>query len=190
MRESAQAAMSYLKSHTKPLALDVAAMSKTDVHIHVPAGAVPKDGPSAGVAITAALLSLFRKQPILTELAMTGEVTLTGRVLPVGGVRDKVLAARRAGIKTILLPRHNEKDLVELPTDVKADLTFRLIDTLDDVVPRLFESREVKSHPKPDPVKPKAPKLSAEKAPTLAPPANPKSDASTSIKPTRRPRTV
>ncbi|MBV8488521.1 MAG: endopeptidase La, partial [Planctomycetaceae bacterium] len=142
MRESAQAAMSYLKSHAKPLMLDTAAMSKTDVHIHVPAGAVPKDGPSAGVAIAAALLSLFRKQAILTELAMTGEVTLTGRVLPVGGVRDKVLAARRAGIKTILLPRHNEKDLVELPPEVKADLTFRLIDTLDDVVPRLFESRE------------------------------------------------
>ena len=190
MRESAQAAMSYLKSHTKLLSLDIAAMSKTDVHIHVPAGAVPKDGPSAGVAIAAALLSLFRKQPILTELAMTGEVTLTGRVLPVGGVRDKVLAARRAGIKTILLPRHNEKDLVELPPEVRADLTFRLIDTLDDVVPRLFEAREAKPHPKPDPVKPKATKLSAEKAPTLAPPASPKSDASTSIKPTRRPRTV
>ncbi|MBV8487234.1 MAG: hypothetical protein JO161_03035, partial [Planctomycetaceae bacterium] len=189
MRESAQAAMSYLKSHTRPLALDTAAMSKTDVHIHVPAGAVPKDGPSAGVAIAAALLSLFRKQPILTELAMTGEVTLTGRVLPVGGVRDKVLAARRAGIKTILLPRHNEKDLVELPPDVKADLTFRLIDTLDDVLPRLFEPREVKPRPKPDPVKPKAPKLSAEKALTLAQPASPKSDASTSTKPTRRPRT-
>jgi ATP-dependent Lon protease len=190
MRESAQAAMSYLRSHTKPLALDAAAISKTDVHIHVPAGAVPKDGPSAGVAIAAALLSLFRKQPILTELAMTGEVTLTGRVLPVGGVRDKVLAARRAGIKTIFLPRHNEKDLVELPPEVRADLTFRLVDTLDDVVPRLFESREVKSQPKPGPVKPKTPKLSAEKAPTLAPPANPKPDASTSTKTTRRPRTV
>ena len=90
----------------------------------MPAGAVPKDGPSAGVAIAAALISLFRHKPIHQDLAMTGEVTLTGRVLPVGGVREKILAARRAGIKTVLIPRHNEKDLVELPAEVKADLTF------------------------------------------------------------------
>ncbi len=91
----------------------------------MPAGAVPKDGPSAGVAIAAALISLFRDQPIRGVLAMTGEVTLTGRILPVGGVREKILAARRAGIKTVLLPRHNEKDLVEIPAEVKADLTLR-----------------------------------------------------------------
>ena len=102
---------------------------------------MPKDGPSAGVAIAAALISLFRDLPIRTALAMTGEVTLTGRVLPVGGVRDKILAARRAGIQTVLIPRHNEKDLVELPAEVKADLTFGLVDSLDDVVPRLFETR-------------------------------------------------
>src|SRR5262245_7871328 len=112
MRESAHAAMSYLRSHAKTLRIDASKFARTDVHVHVPAGAVPKDGPSAGVAIAAALISLFRRQAIHQNLAMTGEVTLTGRILPVGGVREKVLAARRAGIKTILLPRHNEKDLV------------------------------------------------------------------------------
>jgi ATP-dependent Lon protease len=139
MRESAQAALSYLRSHSKELNLDITRFHKTDLHIHVPAGAVPKDGPSAGVAIAAALISLFRGQAIQLDLAMTGEVTLTGRVLPVGGVREKILAARRAGIKSVLIPRHNEKDLVELPAEVKADLSFQLVDTLDDVVPRLFE---------------------------------------------------
>ncbi len=116
-------------------------MSKTDVHIHVPAGAVPKDGPSAGVAIAAALMSLFRREPIRPDLAMTGEVTLTGRVLPVGGVREKILAARRAGIRTVLIPHHNEKDLVELPREVKTDVTFHVVETLDDVVPHLFGGR-------------------------------------------------
>ena len=141
MRESAQAAVSYLRSHAKLLGLDISRFAKTDLHIHVPGGAVPKDGPSAGVAIAAALISLFRGQPIQANLAMTGEVTLTGRVLPVGGVREKILAARRAGIETVLLPRHNEKDLVDIPAEVKADLTLRFVDTLDDVVPRLFEAR-------------------------------------------------
>ena len=138
MRESAQAALSYLRSHAKALDLDASRFGKTDLHIHVPAGAVPKDGPSAGVAITSALISFFRNMPIVPNLAMTGEVTLTGRVLPVGGVREKILAARRAGIKIVLLPRHNEKDLVDIPAEVKADLTLRLVDTLSDVVPYLF----------------------------------------------------
>ncbi|MFO0951797.1 MAG: endopeptidase La [Isosphaeraceae bacterium] len=138
MKESAQAAMSYLRSHAQELELDQDLFTKTDVHIHVPGGAVPKDGPSAGVAISSALISLFRKKSVRPDLAMTGEVTLTGRVLPVGGVREKVLAARRAGIKTILIPRHNEKDLVDLPPEVKSDLDFHVVDTLDDVVPHLF----------------------------------------------------
>ena len=189
MRESAQAAMSYLKSHAKLLTLDASRFNKTDVHIHVPAGAVPKDGPSAGVAIAAALISLFRDEPIQTELAMTGEVTLTGRVLPVGGVREKILAARRAGIRTLLIPRHNEKDLVELPPEVKADLTFRLVDTLDDVVPRLFEVRSVKSKRKPDPIKSKAPALTTVKAPKISPQTTPKTELPATKLP-RRPRTV
>jgi ATP-dependent Lon protease len=138
MRESAQAALSYLRSHAKRLGIDASRFAKADLHIHVPAGAVPKDGPSAGVAIAAALMSLFRDAPIRPAVAMTGEVTLTGRVLPVGGIREKALAARRAGISTLLIPRHNEKDLVEMPAEVKADTTFHLIDTLDDIVPHLF----------------------------------------------------
>ena len=108
------------------------------MHIHVPAGAVPKDGPSAGVAIASALISLFRDEPIRRDLAMTGELTLTGRVLPVGGVKEKVLGARRAGIKTVLLPRYNEKDLTDLPEEVREDLTFRSVESLDDVVAALF----------------------------------------------------
>jgi ATP-dependent Lon protease len=149
MRESAQAALSYLRSPAKGLGIDTAQFTKTDLHIHVPAGAVPKDGPSAGVAIAAALMSLFRRKAIHQNLAMTGEVTLTGRVLPVGGIREKILAARRAGIKTVLIPRHNEKDLVELPADVKEDTTFQLVDTLDEVVPLLFptDSRSRKAKP-------------------------------------------
>lgn len=138
MRESAQAAMSFLRSHAQALNLDASRIAETDVHIHVPAGAVPKDGPSAGVAISAALMSLFRDEPIQQSLAMTGEVTLTGRILPVGGVREKVLAARRAGIRTVLLPRRNEKDLMELPEEVKNDVTFHIVDTLEDVIPHLF----------------------------------------------------
>jgi ATP-dependent Lon protease len=187
MRESAQAAMSYLKSHATILALDSSRFNKTDVHIHVPAGAVPKDGPSAGVAIAAALLSLFRGDPIQTGLAMTGEVTLTGRVLPVGGVRDKVLAARRAGIKTVLIPRHNEKDLVEIPSEVKADIAFGLVDTLDDVVSRLFEPRGSKPQHKPDPVKPKTPPLKAAKLPKIEPRTNPEREIPRAKVPRRPP---
>ena len=141
MRESAQAAMTYLRSRATSLGLDAAKIAKTDVHVHVPAGAVPKDGPSAGVAISAALISLFRREAIHQNLAMTGEVTLTGRVLPVGGVREKILAARRAGITKVLIPHHNEKDLIELPAEVKADVSFHSVKTLDDVVPHLFPAK-------------------------------------------------
>jgi ATP-dependent Lon protease len=167
MRESAQAALSYLRSHAKTLELDASRFSKTDLHIHVPAGAVPKDGPSAGVAITSALISYFRNTPIVPNLAMTGEVTLTGRVLPVGGVREKILAARRAGIKIVLLPRHNEKDLVDIPAEVKADLTLRLVDTLSDVVPYLFEGRSssAKTSAQRTPLEKPVPALSRAKLP-------------------------
>ncbi|MGC8643845.1 MAG: S16 family serine protease, partial [Isosphaeraceae bacterium] len=189
MRESAQAAMSYLKSHAKLLALDSSRFNETDVHIHVPAGAVPKDGPSAGVAIAAALISLFRDLPIRTALAMTGEVTLTGRILPVGGVREKILAARRAGIRIVLLPRHNEKDLVELPAEVRADLTFGLMDTLDDVVPRLFDTRGTKPRHKPDPLKPKTPPPGSGKTSKLKHETGRKTDVP-HAKPPRRPPAV
>ncbi len=160
MRESAQAALTFLRSHAKPMGLDSSRISKTDLHIHVPAGAVPKDGPSAGVAISAALMSLFRNKAIHQDLAMTGEVTLTGRVLPVGGVREKVLAARRAGITKILLPRHNEKDLIELPAEVRSDVSFYPIDTLDDVVEHLFPTvRPKASAAKPSPARKSPPQI-------------------------------
>ena len=174
MRESAQAAMTYLRSHAQALGLDAAKIAKTDVHVHVPAGAVPKDGPSAGVAIASALISLFRGEAINQDLAMTGELTLTGRVLPVGGVREKVLAARRAGIKTILIPHHNEKDLIELPAEVKADVTFYSVKTLDDVIPHLFPAAKgLKTTPGRPSIAPK-------------PLAIPRADG----KPARRPGTV
>jgi len=185
MRESAQAALSFLRSHAQSLGLDAARITKTDVHIHVPAGAVPKDGPSAGVAISAALISLFSDRAIHQELAMTGEVTLTGRILPVGGVREKVLAARRAGITTVLIPRHNEKDLIELPAEVKADVTFHAVDTLEDVVKLLFPSNAAKpTTAKPQPGRPRPNKEVARKTALPGPtPASP-------TKPTRRPRSA
>jgi len=181
MRESAQAAMSYLRSHAESLGIEGSWFEKTDIHIHVPAGAVPKDGPSAGVAISAALISLSRRTPIVTDLAMTGEVTLTGRVLPVGGVRDKILAARRAGITTVLIPRHNEKDLIELPAEVKADLTFHTVDTLDDVVTHLF------TPPKPR-ARPKAPKAASSTRTRSQPRTVPDQPASPPPRAGRRPR--
>jgi ATP-dependent Lon protease len=185
MRESAQAALSYLRSHAQAMGLDASKIVKTDLHIHVPAGAVPKDGPSAGVAISAALMSLFRRRAIHQNLAMTGEVTLTGRVLPVGGVREKVLAARRAGITKILIPRHNEKDLVELPPEVKADVTFHSIDTLDDVVEHLFPTTKPRaSAPKPSPAR-KGP-ATRRLDPPLKPPLPGREKPATPGKPARR----
>ncbi|HEY2156779.1 MAG TPA: endopeptidase La [Isosphaeraceae bacterium] len=176
MRESAQAALTYLRSHAKLMGLESSRIGKTDLHIHVPAGAVPKDGPSAGVAISAALMSLFRNRAIHQDLAMTGEVTLTGRVLPVGGVREKVLAARRAGITKILLPRHNEKDLIELPAEVRSDVSFYPIDTLDDVVEHLFPTARPKaSAAKPSPARKSPPKIEPPRKRAL-PAARPKPD--------------
>jgi ATP-dependent Lon protease len=136
------------------------------------------------VAISAALMSLFRRTAIHQNLAMTGEVTLTGRILPVGGIREKILAARRAGIRTVLIPRHNEKDLIELPDDVKEDSTFQLVDTLDDVVPLLFPTK-AHSSKKGKPARPH-PKL-IEK-PRILPPLAPPPPAEPPIKPARRPR--
>ena len=176
MRESAQAAMTYLRSQAASLGLDAAKIAKTDVHVHVPAGAVPKDGPSAGVAISAALISLFRREAIHQNLAMTGEVTLTGRVLPVGGVREKILAARRAGIKKVLIPLHNEKDLIELPAEVKADVTFHTVKTLDEVIPHLFPAKvKDKGDDKPNPMGKSTPRAAAIEPKAITPAqANPK----------------
>jgi ATP-dependent Lon protease len=105
-----------------------------DIHIHVPAGAIPKDGPSAGVTMLTALVSLLKNKAIKKDLAMTGEITLRGQVLPVGGIKEKMLAAHRAGIKTILMPKDNEKDLEDLPEKVRSDMTFHFVDKMMDVI--------------------------------------------------------
>ena len=108
--------------------------AKTDVHIHVPAGAIPKDGPSAGVTIATALASVFTNSPVRTDIAMTGEVTLRGRVMPIGGLKEKTLAARRAGIKTVIIPKENDKDLEDLPQYLRKDMHFIFATTVDDVL--------------------------------------------------------
>jgi ATP-dependent Lon protease len=143
MRESAQAALSWVRSHARDLGLDADWFEGKDVHIHVPAGAVPKDGPSAGVAMSIALASLALGRPVSEDVAMTGEITLTGQVLPVGGVRDKVLAAQRAGLTTVVLPKENEGDLDDLPRDVRKSMTFVLADSIDEVIAAAFPDAKV-----------------------------------------------
>jgi ATP-dependent Lon protease len=134
MRESAIAALSYVRSRAATLGLDPGFFNRSDLHLHVPAGAIPKDGPSAGVTMATSLASLLSGRPCRPETAMTGEITLRGKVLPVGGIKEKVLAARRAGIRTIILPAENEKDLADVPENARADLTFRFAKTVDDVL--------------------------------------------------------
>lgn len=138
MKESAKAALSYVKSHAKQLGLDSKVINRSDIHIHVPEGAVPKDGPSAGLAITTAIISAFSGKPFRKELAMTGEVTLRGRALEIGGVKEKVIAAHRAGVKEVILPKDNEKSLVEVPKNVQKDLKFHFVEGMDDVVKIVF----------------------------------------------------
>ena len=116
--------------------------NKYDFHIHIPAGAIPKDGPSAGVTMAMALISLLKNKPILSHVAMTGEITLRGRVLPVGGIKEKVLAAKRVGITTILLPMRNEKDLVEVPENAKKDINFVFVEKVNEMLPVVFGTKE------------------------------------------------
>jgi len=123
-----------VRSRANDLALDPGFYASSDIHLHVPAGAIPKDGPSAGTAMTTALTSLMTGVPVREDVAMTGEITLRGQVLPVGGIKDKALAARRSGITTFVLPRRNEVDLDDLPQELKDDMTFVLADTMDDVL--------------------------------------------------------
>jgi ATP-dependent Lon protease len=134
MRESAQAALSFVRSRARDLNVDPAFYESSDLHLHVPAGAIPKDGPSAGTGMTTALVSLLVGIPVNDDVAMTGEITLRGQVLPVGGIKEKALAARRAGIKTFVLPRRNDVDLDDLPRELREEMTFILADTMDDVL--------------------------------------------------------
>jgi len=134
MKESATAAMTYVRSHTDILGLDENFNEKTDIHVHVPAGAIPKDGPSAGVGMFTSIVSLLTGQSVEDRVAMTGEITLRGNVLPIGGVKEKVTAAHRSGIKTIILPDHNRKDLEDIPEHIKKDLNFHFAKEMMDVV--------------------------------------------------------
>jgi ATP-dependent Lon protease len=134
MKESAHAALTYVRSRAEKLGIQPDTFAKTDVHIHVPAGAIPKDGPSAGVTMATALASVFTNTPVRKDIAMTGEVTLRGRVMPIGGLKEKTLAARRAGIKTVILPKENEKDLEDLPKYLRKDMHFIFATTVDDVL--------------------------------------------------------
>jgi len=134
MQESAQAAMSYVRSRAERFGIDKKFNETLDVHIHVPEGAIPKDGPSAGITMTTALISSLAKIPVRRDLAMTGEITLRGRVLPIGGLKEKAMAAHRGGIRTILIPSDNKKDIREIPKKVREELTIIPVEHMDDVL--------------------------------------------------------
>ncbi|ODS30645.1 MAG: ATP-dependent protease La [Candidatus Scalindua rubra] len=141
MKESAQAAMSYVRAKAKALDISLKDFSKYDYHIHVPAGAIPKDGPSAGVTMAISLISLFKGESTKSHVAMTGEITLRGRVLPVGGIKEKVLAAKRAGITTVILPKRNEKDFVDVPEKAKEKMSFKFVEKADEMLPIVFGAK-------------------------------------------------
>jgi ATP-dependent Lon protease len=138
MQESARAARSYLWSHAESMGLDISRFKRNGLHIHVPSGAIPKDGPSAGITMATALASAYAGKVVRSDTAMTGEISLSGLVLPVGGIKEKVLAAHRAGIRRIILPKANEKDLKEVPAEVREDLQFILVQRIEEVLPAAF----------------------------------------------------
>jgi ATP-dependent Lon protease len=140
MKESAQAALSYVRSHATQLGIASDFLERTDLHLHVPAGAVPKDGPSAGNAILSAMVSLLTGKRVRGDVAMTGEITLRGNVLPVGGIKEKLLAAHRAGIRRVILPDRNAKDLVELPDEVRKSMEIVLVKKVDETLAAALES--------------------------------------------------
>jgi ATP-dependent Lon protease len=134
MKESATAALSYIRTHAGEFKIEDEFFDRHDIHIHVPAGAIPKDGPSAGVTMLTALVSLLIDRPVRRDLAMTGEITLRGQVMPVGGIKEKVLAAHRAGIKVLVLPEWNEKDLADIPKKVLKTIEFHFVDKMREVL--------------------------------------------------------
>jgi len=140
MKESAQAAFSIVKANAKKLKIDPDRFRKFDYHIHVPAGAIPKDGPSAGAAMFTSLVSLLLGKPTRPDVAMTGEITLRGLVLPIGGLKEKILAAKQAGIKTVILPARNKKDLPEVPKEAKRDLQFKFVKNTNEVLKNTLQS--------------------------------------------------
>jgi ATP-dependent Lon protease len=149
MKESAQAALSYIRSRADRLGLPPDFFENCDLHLHVPAGAIPKDGPSAGITMATSLASLLTGRPVRSHLAMTGEITLRGKVMPIGGVKEKVLAARRAGVTTVILPKRNEQDLEDVPANVRAELQFRFVETIDEALDLALEPAAIPVDAKP-----------------------------------------
>jgi ATP-dependent Lon protease len=145
MKESVQAALSLVRSREAELGASAHDFNNTDIHVHVPAGAVPKDGPSAGIAMFTALASLFSNKPVRPDVAMTGEITLRGLVLPIGGLKEKSLAAMRAGIATVIIPKLNEKDLADVPEEAKQKLKFIPVENVDEVLAAALEENGAKS---------------------------------------------
>jgi ATP-dependent Lon protease len=143
MRESAQAALTYARSRAKMLDIPEDFLQKHDIHIHVPAGAVPKEGPSAGITMVSALVSALTGRPTYKHVAMTGEITLRGKVMPIGGVKEKVLAAQQVGIRTVLLPKDNESDLREIPAETQEKLEILFVSHMDEVLPRVLHEETV-----------------------------------------------
>jgi len=141
MKESALAALTWIRSNAAALGLEPRIFEESDFHIHIPAGAIPKDGPSAGITLACSLVSLLTDLPVASALAMTGEVTLRGKVLPVGGIKEKVIAAKSAGIEHVILPSKNEKDLEDVAEPVRRALTFSFVDELDQVLELAFGER-------------------------------------------------
>ncbi|MGH2543212.1 MAG: endopeptidase La, partial [Ardenticatenaceae bacterium] len=135
MQESAQAALSYARANAKWLGIDIKDFDKIDIHVHLPEGAIPKDGPSAGITMATALISALSRRPVRRDVAMTGEITLRGRVLPIGGFKEKTLAAHRAGIKTFVVPKKNKKDMVDVPKKVRREIAIHFVDRMDEVLP-------------------------------------------------------
>jgi ATP-dependent Lon protease len=169
MQESAQAALTCIKARSERLGMSLDFIRKRDLHIHIPEGAIPKDGPSAGITMATAMASALSRVPVRKNVAMTGEITLRGRVLPIGGVKEKLLAAHRFGIDTILLPKDNEKDLPEVPEEVRSVMNINLVETIDDVLSLALEEHPIAANEVPVTTEP--PPIWSTERPGLQPPA-------------------